>query len=654
MKFRYLLISFIFLLNSTILNAQKSQTIEHLQKIANSTKNDSAKAAALNQLGFEGDDYGLDGKKFTEEGLKLSTKLNIKSEKAIALLNQSQIFSKKGKYDSALIAIQKAQELYPKKDSIKHASFYSKYYFSLGMLELPQGTEKDGALKNVLNALRFAKKTNDNYLTTVCYGAVGTAYNQLRAFDKAIESNKEFLDYALKSKGNLSLAKAYNNISASYLNAGNKELYDQYSKEFEKLVPQLKNPYYNWLLVHNNALSFAEKGMIDKAVFEAKKAIELAKKAQVPPAKLMDSYYLTAYCLSLLKKNEESNQYLNEVSKIAEEIQSPEYKMYAVSGFAENYAALGDYKKTAEYLSAQISLSDSISSEKTKINSNYLHIKNKIDQKDSQLQLQEEKINRKNLLNWLFIGGLAALLAIVVLGYRNYNHRKKIQEQKITELETEKQLLATQSLLKGQEEERTRISKDLHDGLGGLLSGVKLQLGAMKGNLILTEENGNAFNHALNKLDESISEMRRVAHNMMPETLLKFGLQQALTDYSNGLSQGQNFAIDCEFFGVENRLENSVEIVVYRIVQELINNAVKHSEATKILVQVMRHDKEHLNITVEDNGKGFNFEEMKTKNSAGLQNIQSRVNYLNGKMDIQSEIGKGTSVYIECDLNQNG
>ena len=133
MKFKYLLISFIFLLNSTILNAQKSQTIEHLQKIANSTKNDSAKAAALNQLGFEGDDYGLDGKKFTEEGLKLSTKLNIKSEKAIALLNQSQIFSKKGKYDSALIAIQKAQELYPKKDSIKHASFYSKYYFSLGI-----------------------------------------------------------------------------------------------------------------------------------------------------------------------------------------------------------------------------------------------------------------------------------------------------------------------------------------------------------------------------------------------------------------------------------------------------------------------------------------------------------------------------------------
>jgi Signal transduction histidine kinase len=68
----------------------------------------------------------------------------------------------------------------------------------------------------------------------------------------------------------------------------------------------------------------------------------------------------------------------------------------------------------------------------------------------------------------------------------------------------------------------------------------------------------------------------------------------------------------------------------------------------------MRHDQEHLNITVEDNGKGFNFDEMKTKNSAGLQNIQSRVNYLNGKMDIQSVIGKGTSVYIECDLNQNG
>lgn len=224
-----------------------------------------------------------------------------------------------------------------------------------------------------------------------------------------------------------------------------------------------------------------------------------------------------------------------------------------------------------------------------------------------------------------------------------------MQEQKIRELETEKQLMATQSLLKGQEEERSRIAKDLHDGLGGLLSGVKLQLGAMKGNLILSEQDGLTFNRVLNNLEESIGEMRRVAHNMMPETLLKFGLPQALEDYCEGLSRQQPFSIQCDFRGLEERMEHSTELVLYRIVQELINNAVKHSGASSILVQIIRHDKEQLNLTVEDNGTGFDTNQEYT-NSAGLRNIVSRVKYLNGKIDIQSESGKGTSVYIECEI----
>ena len=226
-----------------------------------------------------------------------------------------------------------------------------------------------------------------------------------------------------------------------------------------------------------------------------------------------------------------------------------------------------------------------------------------------------------------------------------------MQQQQIAELEKEKLLLATQSILKGQEEERSRMAKDLHDGLGGLLSGVKLQLGAMKGNLILSEEHARVFNNALGKLDESISEMRRVAHNMMPEALMKLGLQQALQDYCDGLSEGQSFKINTEFHGLEQRMTPSTEVVVYRIVQELLNNAVKHSGATVILAQVMRQEN-GLSITVEDNGRGFNKEEV--IQGAGLKNIRSRVDYLQGQLDIQSVPGKGTSVHIECTIEMHG
>jgi signal transduction histidine kinase len=162
---------------------------------------------------------------------------------------------------------------------------------------------------------------------------------------------------------------------------------------------------------------------------------------------------------------------------------------------------------------------------------------------------------------------------------------------------------------------------------------------------------GKTFNNALGKLDESISEMRRVAHNLMPEALMKLGLQQALQDYCEGLSEGQPFVINSQFHGLEKRMDAATEVVVYRIVQELLNNAVKHSGASTILAQVMRQEN-NLTITVEDDGKGFDKEAV--VQGAGLKNIRSRVDYLKGQLDIQTKDGKGTSVHIDCIIEHNG
>ncbi len=267
-------------------------------------------------------------------------------------------------------------------------------------------------------------------------------------------------------------------------------------------------------------------------------------------------------------------------------------------------------------------------------------------------EFSKKLLRQKNWLNFILVLAIISFMLIGGLIVRNYRQQQKIQRQKIAELENEKQLSATQSLLKGQEEERNRMAQDLHDGLGGLLSGVKLQLGAMKGNLILSEEMGKTFNNALSKLDESINEMRRVAHNMMPEALLKLGLQQALQDYCDGLSESGACRITGEFHGLETRMEASTEVVVYRIVQELLNNAVKHSGADQVLAQVMRQE-QTLTITVEDNGKGFAPERNDFQGGAGFRNIRSRVDYLKGQLDIQSAPGKGTSIHIDCIIENN-
>jgi len=270
-------------------------------------------------------------------------------------------------------------------------------------------------------------------------------------------------------------------------------------------------------------------------------------------------------------------------------------------------------------------------------------------QKDK--EIQNLSINQKSTLNYFLVSAIGALLLVGVLVYRNFHSRHllnkqqdELQQQRIRELEKDKLLVAIDSMLKTQEEERSRMARDLHDGLGGMLSGVKLSLGAMKGNIILSEGNTRLFAKVLDQLDHSIREMRRVAHNMMPEALVKFGLQQAIQDYCDGLNESIQPHFKIQLHGLENRLEAATEIIVYRVVQELLNNVVKHANATIVLVQVMRHEN-NLNITIEDNGKGFDVSN--SFKGDGLNNVRSRVGYLKGQLDIQSVPGEGTSVHID-------
>jgi two-component system NarL family sensor kinase len=241
------------------------------------------------------------------------------------------------------------------------------------------------------------------------------------------------------------------------------------------------------------------------------------------------------------------------------------------------------------------------------------------------------------------------LLFFLLLVYRNYIQKQKLQQLRINELETDKQLTATEAVLRGEERERTRLAKDLHDGLGGLLSGVKFSLINMKDNLIITPENMVVFERSLDMIDTSIKELRRVAHNMMPEILTKFGLDEALKEYCNSINTTQLLTVKYQSLGMETRLENSVEIIIYRIVQELLNNTMKHAAATDSFVQLIRQDN-RLSIVVEDNGKGFDTNFAPSNDGAGLANVRSRVDYLKGQYAIHTESGKGTLVNIEFNV----
>jgi signal transduction histidine kinase len=321
------------------------------------------------------------------------------------------------------------------------------------------------------------------------------------------------------------------------------------------------------------------------------------------------------------------------------------------------YEEWDNYKLALKYYKQFKEISDSVASEQNKQFASGLEIKYETEKKESRIkqleveqQLQQLAMRQKNTLNYFLAGSAIVLLIISLLSYRNYRQKQKLQQQRIRELEKEKHLTATEAVLKGEEQERTRLAKDLHDGLGGMLSGIKYSFQTMKGNLIMTPDNQQAFERSMDMLDSSIKEMRRVAHNMMPEALVKFGLDVALKDFCNDINQSGALQVSYQSIGLANAdIDQITAITIYRIVQELINNTMKHASAKSAIVQVSKTN-DTISITVEDDGKGFDPIIIQQAKGIGWSNIHSRVDYLKGKLDVRSEAGKGTSVHIELDV----
>ena len=230
---------------------------------------------------------------------------------------------------------------------------------------------------------------------------------------------------------------------------------------------------------------------------------------------------------------------------------------------------------------------------------------------------------------------ISQLFEVFILGYGLSLKAAAIDKKLMQTLIENQQIVET---------ERSRLAKDLHDGLGGLLSGIKLTLNSVADKV--PEKNTALFTRVGNQLDTAIREMRRVAHNMMPEALLKFGFGEAIQDYCDGINESNLVKMKYTQIGSLQGLTQSAEIVLYRIVQELTNNALKHAVAKNIFIQITKHLR-GITVTVEDDGNGFDTAAVSAGKGQGLKNVQARIDYLKGSYDIRSEKGNGTSINIE-------
>jgi signal transduction histidine kinase len=205
-------------------------------------------------------------------------------------------------------------------------------------------------------------------------------------------------------------------------------------------------------------------------------------------------------------------------------------------------------------------------------------------------------------------------------------------------------------VVQGEENERIRLARDLHDGIGGMLSATKMRFMALRHDnegLVSSPK----YLEAMGLLDIMGDEIRKTSHNLMPEVLLKQDLAEALRTYCNTIQTGIDLHIDFQSFGTFETLPNDFKLNIYRIVQELLKNTVQHAKATYAIVQLMRLEA-YITVSIEDNGIGFNTDE--TKDGIGLHNLKTRVLSLEGHYTLKSEPGKGTMVYIEFGFPEVG
>lgn len=323
---------------------------------------------------------------------------------------------------------------------------------------------------------------------------------------------------------------------------------------------------------------------------------------------------------------------------------------------ARYYDAAGNSDQSLTFLKKAVSLQNEINKIDSSFKRSEALVAFQTLEKEKRILEQEkdillEKGKKTRMLNIAIGLGIMLILGFFIglLLYRNgqrkhqiVEQQKEIQKQKVESLLREQELISIDAMIAGQEKERTKVANELHDDLGSLMATVKLHFDNVKVN-----QKDPALKNAQRLLDEAYQKIRGMAHSKNSGVIANQGLLPAVKKMAKTISETNALDIIVEDFGLGERMENSLELTIFRIIQELVANIIKHSDASKATIQFTQHD-DKLNIIVEDNGKGFDISATKrSKNGMGLGTIEKRIEHLEGSFTVDSILGKGSSILID-------
>jgi len=625
---------------------------DSLKYLIEQAKSDTLLVDLYLELGFLYTDPASDTAKiYLQKASVLSEELNYAAGYCQFACYYATIMDREGKMDTLFTLFQNGLKM---ARETNNDAWSSRMLANLGNTYLRINFYQT-ALEYYLQALPHLEKTN--YRLYQLYDNMQVLYNYLGNYDQSIEYGEKALDIIQDASLNIhddySLAAILVNLSIGYLHVSP----PQFEKALHSLqqalrIAEANNYLFTKSIVFTNLADYHKKrNEMQEAETFFRQALEL--KTMITDKEGMAISMIGLAICELYKKNyKNAEAWTNQALDIANEFALLDIQRSCMLLLGRLALVNQDYNTYALYDFKSDSVSTLIRNQGITLAIQEMQTKYETEKKVFKIAALEDE---KRLIQLLSLtGGVILLLALAaaIIFWRLTVHKKKVAEQQkqlaeqqVIQLEQEKQLIATQSVLDGETQERTRLARDLHDGLGSLLTGVKLRLLEMKKGALLAFIDVAHFDNALGLLDDSIREMRRVAHNLMPDSLSRFGLKPAVSDFCSNLP-----IVRFTYYGDESRLDPKLEVMIYRSIHELVNNALKHAGAKEILVQIIQ-EYNRIAFTVQDDGCGFDL--LTGSQGMGLQNIRTRVTSYNGVFNIDSSVGEGTEVNVELSIEND-
>lgn len=539
----------------------------------------------------------------------------------------------------------KAQNLYKHADEkLKHVEtpksyeFRARLWHNYAVLQQMKDDHGDFLDITLKKCIPFAEKSGNKKLLAGYFVDVGLIFNNYREFPKAITYYNKALE-TLKNVDNKdeTAAWVYLNMAGTYLETKDLKAVNNALKNADLYLARIPESQYNVVAYQQKSKYYNAIGNTKEAYITIQKGIAFAKSMN-----LDYDYFTLSYeyyrLLKTDKKFDEAKTVLQNLLQDNKFSQRKLNKLVILNELSDVEKTLGNFESALSYNEQFQMLNDTVQKENEKLQIFNLESEFKTKEQQKSLQHLQSKNKQQKIISIISV-----ILLLVVISFFVYalKQRKKANEQKLLTIQQQQKNEVEQALYEGEIMERERIAKDLHDGIGGRITGIKIHLE----NLAQQNENSDLQN-LTNQLEICLSELRNTARNLTPETLKKFGLEEAIKDFCQNMSSSSR-TISCYVKNLNQITDQKTQIHIFHIIQETVNNAVKHSEASKILVQCTFED-HLLLLDIEDNGKGFDVG--KVSRGLGLNNIEKRVHALNGKLNIHSSENAGTTVNIEAKI----